>query len=92
MIDKRYQNRNYGRRAIELLIAHVKSYPNALEFFTRVVPGDHCPQGSYERLGFTMTGEWHNGEAVMGIRLDWIMDHIECPMKITQFIGFRNNM
>mgnify|MGYP001819673178 CR=1 FL=1 len=70
MIDSRYQSLNYGRRAMELLIAHVKSNPNALEFLTSVVPGDHCPQGFYEKLGFIVTGEWLEGEAIMRLRFD----------------------
>jgi len=65
MIDARYQKSNYGRRAMELLIEHVKCQLDAAEFLTSVVPGDHCPQGFYESLGFKLTGEWDNGEAIM---------------------------
>ena len=68
MIDARYQKLNYGYRAMELLIEHVKTKSNAAEFLTSVVPGDHCPQGFYERLGFQLTGEWDNGEAIMRLR------------------------
>lgn len=68
MIDARYQKLNYGHRAMELLIEHVKTKSNAAEFLTSVVPGDHCPQGFYERLGFQLTGDWDNGEAIMRLR------------------------
>jgi diamine N-acetyltransferase len=67
MIDARYQKSDFGRRAMELLIDHVKTKPNAVEFLTSVVPGDHCPQGFYEKLGFHLTGEWDDGEAIMSL-------------------------
>jgi diamine N-acetyltransferase len=69
MIDARYQKLTLGRRAMELLIEHVKTRPNAIEFLTSVVPGEHSPQGFYERLGFELTAEWHEGEAVMRLTL-----------------------
>ena len=69
MIDARYQGSNYGRRAMKLLIEHVKTKPNNGEFFTSVVPGDRCPQGFYENLGFQLTGEWHEGETMMRLVL-----------------------
>lgn len=68
MIDARYQKSNYGRRAMELLINHVKTRPNSVEFLTSVVPGEHCPQGFYESLGFQLTGEWDDGEAIMRLK------------------------
>ncbi len=69
MIDARYQKLAIGRRAMELLIEYVKTRPNAIEFLTSVVPGDHNPQGFYESLGFELTGEWYNEEAVMRLTL-----------------------
>ena len=69
MIDAQYQQSNYGRRAIELCIDYVRTRPNTVEFLTSVVPGDHCPQGFYESLGFCLTGQWHKGEAMMKIML-----------------------
>lgn len=69
MIDARYQGSNYGQSAMRLLIEQVKTTPNNGEFLTSVVPGDHCPQGFYENLGFQLTGEWQAGEAVMRLVL-----------------------
>ena len=69
MIDARYQGPNYGRRAMKLLIEHVKTKRSNGEFFTSIVPGDHCPQGFCENLGFQLTGEWHEGETVMRLVL-----------------------
>jgi len=69
MIDAQYQGSSIGRSAINLLIEHVKSKPNGGEFLTSVIPGDHSPQGFYENLGFLLTGEWYEGEAIMRLAL-----------------------
>lgn len=69
MIDARYQGMGFGRRAIELLVEHVRQRPNAAVLSTSVVPGEGSPQGFYERLGFELTGEWEEDEAVMRLRL-----------------------
>lgn len=69
MIDARYQKLAFGRKAMELLIEHVKTRPNAIEFSTSFVPGDHSPQGFYENLGFELTGEWYEGESIMKLPL-----------------------
>jgi diamine N-acetyltransferase len=65
MIDSNFQGLNVGRQALTLIIDHVKSQPESVELLTSVVPGAHCPQGFYESLGFEITGEWLDGEAVM---------------------------
>jgi len=65
MIDARYQGRGFGRRAIELLVDHVKTRPNATELLTSVVQAEGGPQPFYERCGFALTGEYEDGEAVM---------------------------
>ena len=69
MIDERYQGNGFGRRAVELLIRHVRTRPNARELFTSVVQADGGPQGFYERLGFALTGDYEDGEAVMRLSL-----------------------
>jgi len=69
MVDAQHQKSGFGRRAMVLLIEHVRTMPNAIEFLTSVVPGDDCPQGFYEGLGFQLTGEWDNGEAIMRLVL-----------------------
>jgi diamine N-acetyltransferase len=68
MIDARYQGLGYGRRAIEQVIAYVRTRPGAKVLFTSCVPGDGSPCPFYERLGFRPTGEVDDGEIVM--RLD----------------------
>jgi len=69
MIDARYQGSGFGRRAVELLIRHVRSRPNASELLTSVVQANGGPQGFYERLGFELTGDYEDGEAVMRLAL-----------------------
>jgi diamine N-acetyltransferase len=68
MIDARFQGSGFGRRALELLIAHVKTRPGANALLTSCVPGDGSPCPFYEKMGFVYTGEEYEGELVM--RLD----------------------
>jgi diamine N-acetyltransferase len=69
MIDAHYQGLDFGRRAMELLIDHVKTRPNAGELLTSVIQKDGGAQGFYEKLGFALTGEHEDGEAVMRLEL-----------------------
>ena len=68
MIDQRYQKFGFGRKAIELLIAHVLTRPRATELLTSCVPGEGSPKPFYEGLGFIDTGKVDEGEVVL--RLD----------------------
>lgn len=68
MIDARYQGMDFGRQAIELLITHVKTRPNATELLTSVLQDEGGPQGFYEKLGFELTGEYEEGEAMLRLR------------------------
>ncbi len=69
MIDVRYQQNGFGQRAVELLIEYVRTRPNASELLTSVVQAEGGPQGFYERLGFELTGDYEDGEAVMCLTL-----------------------
>lgn len=69
MIDARYQSMGFGRRAMEFLIDHVRTRPNATELLTSVLQADGGPQGFYEKLGFAITGEYEEGEALMRLHL-----------------------
>lgn len=69
MIDHRYQNLGFGRRALALLIEHVRTRPSATELFTSVVQEEGGPQPFYESLGFELTGEYEDGEAMMRLPL-----------------------
>ncbi|MBN1453515.1 MAG: GNAT family N-acetyltransferase [Anaerolineales bacterium] len=65
MIDAKYQKLGFAKRALELLFAYVKTRPGAKEILVSYRPGDAGPQGFYEKLGFTPTGEIEEGEVVM---------------------------
>jgi diamine N-acetyltransferase len=69
MIDARYQGMGFGREALSLLIAHLKTRPRATELLTSVHQAEGGPQGFYEAMGFELTGEWEEGEALMRLRL-----------------------
>lgn len=65
MIDARFQRYGFGRTALELIIAHVKTRPGATALFTSCVPGDGSPCPFYEKIGFVDTGEVDDGEKVL---------------------------
>jgi diamine N-acetyltransferase len=69
MIDKRYQRSGFGRRAIQLLIEHVKQRPNATTLLSSFHEGPDGPEGFYAKLGFERTGNEHNGEIEIRLRL-----------------------
>jgi len=69
MIDARYQSMGYGRSALGLLVEHVKTRPHATELLTSVLQADGGPQGFYEKMGFKLTGEYEEGEAMMRLLL-----------------------
>lgn len=69
MIDARYQGLGFGRRAIELLVEHVRTRPGATTLGVSCVPGEGSPCPFYEKLGFQATGEEHHGELVLRLPL-----------------------
>lgn len=70
MVDAQHQGKGYGRRALELLIEHVKTRPNAKELFLSHVPGPGSPEGFYRKLDFEHTGEKADEELVMKLTLE----------------------
>ncbi|MEM8777332.1 MAG: GNAT family N-acetyltransferase [Cyanobacteria bacterium P01_G01_bin.49] len=69
MIDARYQGMGFGRRALLLVIDRIQSRPNATELLTSIVQEEGSPQGFYEKLGFKLTGEYEEEEAIMRLKL-----------------------
>ena len=65
MIDARYQGMGFGEKAIARLVDYVKTRPSAQELLTSVVQDEGGPQPFYEKLGFGLTGDYEDGEAVM---------------------------
>ena len=68
MIAAEHQGKGYGRRALDLVVEHVRSLPGARVLGSSFVPGEHGPEAFYLRYGFVATGEVEGSEHV--IRLD----------------------
>jgi diamine N-acetyltransferase len=69
LIDARWQGRGYGRAALDLVVAYVRTRPNAECLLTSVVPGERSPLGFYLSYGFSLTGEVDDGEDVLAFPL-----------------------
>ena len=69
MVDAEYQSNGYGRRAVELLVEHVRTRPGARELFTSHVKREGNAGKFYRKLGFAYTGEEHDGELIMKLDL-----------------------
>ncbi|MGL6337868.1 MAG: GNAT family N-acetyltransferase [Waterburya sp.] len=66
MIDSSFQKLGFGRRAVELILQHVKTRPQAKYLLTSCPPGEESPRGFYEKMGFVYTGEVdEDGELIM---------------------------
>ncbi len=64
MIDARHQGRGYGRVAIGLIVAFVRTLPEAHELLVSWVPADGGPEPFYRSLGFVPTGAVEDNEVV----------------------------
>ncbi len=69
MIGADHQGKGYGRRAIALLVDHVRNQPGATALLTSYVPAETGPRDFYRKLGFEETGEMDEDEVVT--RLAW---------------------
>ena len=69
MIAAEHQGKGYGRQALHLLIAHVRTRPNATELLVSYEPGVGSPRDFYYKLGFQETGQELEGEIVLRLPL-----------------------
>jgi len=69
MIDARYQGRGYGKRALELVIDHVRTRPGAEHLGVSYHKGPGAPDGFYRSFGFVETGETYDEEYVAKLKL-----------------------
>jgi diamine N-acetyltransferase len=69
MVDERFQRRGVGKRALALVLDHVRTLPGATEILTSVVPGEGSPGPFYEKLGFRDTGAEEDGERILRLVL-----------------------
>ncbi|WP_409072479.1 GNAT family N-acetyltransferase [Methylibium sp. T29-B] len=66
MIDQRFQKLGYGRRALELVLAHARSRPGITSIQTSYVVGPHGPRDFYLASGFRHTDQVKpNGEVCL---------------------------
>lgn len=56
MVDAHYQKLDFGKRAMDLLLDHVRARPGARELLLSCHPVDDGPEPFYTRYGFTRTG------------------------------------
>lgn len=70
MVATDHQGQGFGRRAMALVVDHLRQRPGATDLVTSYVPGDGCPRDFYRKLGFAETGEVDEGEVVMRLPLD----------------------
>jgi diamine N-acetyltransferase len=65
LIDARFQGRGYGRAALDAVVAHLRTRPDAEVLVTSVVPGDGSPLEFYLGYGFRSTGQMFDREQVL---------------------------
>jgi diamine N-acetyltransferase len=70
MIDRRYQNRGYGRKALELGIQYLRDRFDVPRIYTGVVPGNSVAKKLYESVGFKDTGLIELGMEEMCLTLE----------------------
>lgn len=56
MIDRNYQGRGYGKKALELGLNFVREQFHPDTVYTGVAPGNYVAKGLYESVGFVDTG------------------------------------
>ena len=69
MIAGGQQGAGHGKRALDLVVEHVRSLPGARELLSSYVPGEHGPRGFYLRYGFEETGDVEGDERVIRLVL-----------------------
>ena len=69
MIDKRYLNSGYGRKALELGIDYMRERFGVSEIYTGVVPENTVAKELYKSVGFNETGLAESGMEEMRLVL-----------------------
>lgn len=62
MVARPHQGKGFGRRAMELLIDHVRARPGATVLETSCEQGPGNPEGFYRKLGFVRSGKMFDDE------------------------------
>ena len=69
LVDERYQGRGYGKAALDLVVAYLRTRPGADTLFTSVSRGPRPPTPFYLAYGFVETGDVFAEEDVLALRL-----------------------
>jgi len=69
LVDRRFQRRGYGTAALNLVVEHVRTRPDARVLLTSHVVGPTSPGAFYLQYGFRLTGEAHEGEPLLELEL-----------------------
>lgn len=69
LVDHRFQGLGYGTAALDLVVEHVRTRPDAMELLVSHVVGPGSPRAFYERYGFVPTGQIHEDEPVLALPL-----------------------
>lgn len=65
MIDRYYQGKGYGRKALKIIIDEVRKRPSCDHIKLSISPGNSAAESLYRSLSFEKTGEIIEGEEVM---------------------------
>jgi len=68
MIDRNYQGKGYGKRALELVIEFIRKESTQKDMSLSVVPADGGAEPFYRQFGFEFTGEIDDGEKVYNLK------------------------
>ncbi len=65
-IDKKYQGRGLGKKAMESLLAHIRTFPQgkADAVYVSYMPDNEASKQLFASLGFKETGEMDDDEAI----------------------------
>ena len=69
MVDERHQARGIGRRALALVIDHVRAKGVFASLELSYVPGPGCAEPFYRAMGFRHTGRMDGDEVVLELPL-----------------------
>jgi diamine N-acetyltransferase len=69
LVDHRFQGQGYGTAALDLVVDHVRTRPDARTFLVSYVIGPASPAAFYEQYGFRVTGVVHEGEPILELDL-----------------------
>ena len=68
LIDRKYQHKGYGRKALELGIGFLQEWYGVSEIYTGVTPGNTAAKNLYLSIGFRETGLVENNMEELCLR------------------------